>query len=151
MFFLNKARAKQCWINISLIPVSFYMFQDDSGVIENEWRFAAMVLDRVCLIAFTFFTVLLSAAVLIAAPHVIVFWAEQERKTKLQLYYIEIINNKARHNLIDAKCRWRSDRLYGAGSFREPLGQTKVMQIRQGETLNHQRAITHEFCCLSAQ
>ena len=47
-------------------------FQDDSGVIENEWRFAAMVLDRVCLIAFTFFTVLLSAAVLIAAPHVIV-------------------------------------------------------------------------------
>jgi len=46
--------------------------EDDSGVIENEWRFAAMVLDRVCLIAFTFFTVLLSAAVLIAAPHVIV-------------------------------------------------------------------------------
>ena len=72
MVFLNKARGKHCWINISLIQVSFYMFQDDSGVIENEWRFAAMVLDRVCLIAFTFFTVLLSAAVLIAAPHVIV-------------------------------------------------------------------------------
>ena len=54
------------------IQVSSYIFQDDSGVIENEWRFAAMVLDRVCLIAFTFFTVLLSAAVLIAAPHVIV-------------------------------------------------------------------------------
>ena len=53
---------------------------------------------------------------------------------------IEIINNKARHNLIDAKCRWRSNRLDGAGSFREPLGQTKVMQIRQGETLNHQGA-----------
>ena len=44
---------------------------------------------------------------------------------------IEIITNKARQNLIDAKCRWRYDRLHGAGSFREPLGQTKVMQIRQ--------------------
>ena len=47
--------------------------------------------------------------------------------------YIEIINNKARHNLKDAKCRWHSDRLDGAVSFRESLGQTKVMQIRQGE------------------
>ena len=63
---------------------------------------------------------------------------------------IEIINNKARHNLINAKCRWRSDRLDGTGSFREPLGQMKVMQIHQGETLNHQ-GITHKFCCLAAQ
>ena len=61
---------------------------------------------------------------------------------------IEIINNKARHNLMDAKCRWRSNRLDGAVSFREPLGQTKVMKIRRGETLNHQGAITHEVCCL---
>ena len=36
-------------------------------------------------------------------------------------------------------------------SFREPLCQTKVMQIRQGETINHQGAITHELCCLAAQ
>ena len=47
--------------------------------------------------------------------------------TELDNCAIEIINNKARHNLIDAKCRWRSDRLDGAWSFREPLGQTKVM------------------------
>ena len=53
---------------------------------------------------------------------------------------IETINNKARHNLIGAKCRWRSDWLDGAVSFMEPFGQTKVMQIRQGETLNHQGA-----------
>ena len=33
------------------------MLQGDAGIIENEWKFAAMVLDRVCLIAFTFFTV----------------------------------------------------------------------------------------------
>ena len=59
---------------------------------------------------------------------------------------IEIIKNRARHNLIDAKCRWRSDWLDGAVGFREPLGQTKVMQICQGETLNYQGAITHEVC-----
>jgi hypothetical protein len=48
--------------------------------------------------------------------------------------FIEIINDKARHYLIDAKCRWHSNRLDGAVSFREPLGQTKVIQIRQRET-----------------
>ena len=32
-------------------------------------------------------------------------------------------------------------------SFRELLGQRKVMQIRQGETQSHQGAITHEVCC----
>ena len=75
MFFLKQSLSKTVLdknlFNLR-IQVSSYIFQDDSGVIENEWRFAAMVLDRVCLIAFTFFTVLLSAAVLIAAPHVIV-------------------------------------------------------------------------------
>ena len=64
---------------------------------------------------------------------------------------IEIINNKARHNLINAKCRWRSDQLYGPGSFWEPLGQTKVMQIHQRETQIRQRETTYEFCCLAAQ
>jgi hypothetical protein len=44
------------------------------------------------------------------------------------------MNNKARHNRIDAKYRWRSDWPEGAGSNSEPLGQTKVMQIRQRET-----------------
>ena len=67
------------------------------------------------------------------------------------ILFIEIINNKARHILMDAKCRQLSNRLDGAVSFREPFGQTKVMQIRQGETLNHQGAITHEVCCLAAQ
>ena len=58
---------------------------------------------------------------------------------------IEIINNKARHNLIDAKFRRRSDRLDGAGSFWEPLCQTKVIQICQRETQMHQGAITHVY------
>ena len=68
-----------------------------------------------------------------------------------QFASIEIINNKARHNLMVSKCRWRFDRLDGAVSFREPLGQTKVMKIYQRETQNHQGAITHEVCCLAAQ
>ena len=45
---------------------------------------------------------------------------------------------------MDAKCRWGYDRLDGAVRFREPLGQTKVMQIRE-------RVTTHESCCLAAQ
>ena len=31
------------------------------------------------------------------------------------------------------------------------LGHTKVMQIRQRETLSHQGVITHEVCCCTAQ
>ena len=46
---------------------------------------------------------------------------------------------------MDAKCRWHSDWLDGAVSFRELLGQTKVMQIRQGETQNHQGVIPMKF------
>ena len=64
---------------------------------------------------------------------------------------VEIINNNAGHHMMDAKCRWCSDRLDGAVSFREPLGQTKVMKIRQGEALSHQGAITHDNCCSAAQ
>ena len=52
---------------------------------------------------------------------------------------------------MDAKFRWRSDLLDGILSFRGPLAQRKVMQIRQGETLNNQGTITLEVCCLAAQ
>lgn len=45
---------------------------EESAVIENDWKFAAMVLDRLCLITFTLFTIIATAAVLAAAPHVIV-------------------------------------------------------------------------------
>ena len=45
---------------------------EDDDAIENDWKFAAMVLDRLCLITFTGFTMLATAALLITAPHVIV-------------------------------------------------------------------------------
>lgn len=38
----------------------------------NEWKYAAMVIDRLCLIVFTFFTVVSTVAILFSAPHVIV-------------------------------------------------------------------------------
>ena len=66
---------------------------DEAGNVENDWKFAAMVIDRLCLIgkrfnsfifnniiqkiffllsAYTFFTILATVAVLHTAPHVIV-------------------------------------------------------------------------------
>ena len=48
-------------------------FQADSSAIEEDWKFAGMVLDRCCLIAFTTFTAILSAAVFICSPHVFVY------------------------------------------------------------------------------
>jgi hypothetical protein len=45
---------------------------EDTAAIENDWKFAAMVLDRLCLITFTFFTIVATVAVLFSAPHIIV-------------------------------------------------------------------------------
>ena len=53
--------------------------EDDAASIENDWKFAAMVLDRICLITFSLFTIVATVAVLAAAPHVIVKWSEMFR------------------------------------------------------------------------
>merc|ERR1712154_626796 len=45
---------------------------EESTAIESDWKFVAMVLDRLCLITFTLFTIIATLAVLAAAPHVIV-------------------------------------------------------------------------------
>ena len=62
------------------------------------------------------------------------------------IHNIEIINIKARHNLIDAKSRWRSDWLDGAVVVHclGTPGQTKVSGNRQRET-------THEICCSAVE
>nr|AAM13390.1 nicotinic acetylcholine receptor Dalpha5 subunit [Drosophila melanogaster] len=45
---------------------------DECNDIANDWKFAAMVVDRLCLIIFTMFAILATIAVLLSAPHIIV-------------------------------------------------------------------------------
>ncbi|XP_018022912.1 acetylcholine receptor subunit alpha-type acr-16 [Hyalella azteca] len=45
---------------------------DEEYEVTNDWRFAAMVVDRMCLIVFTLFTVTATVAVLLSAPHIMV-------------------------------------------------------------------------------
>uniref|UniRef100_A0AAU6PBH4 Nicotinic acetylcholine receptor alpha7 n=1 Tax=Protohermes xanthodes TaxID=1452977 RepID=A0AAU6PBH4_9NEOP len=46
--------------------------EDDTSDITKDWKFAAMVVDRLCLIIFTLFTIIATLAVLFSAPHIIV-------------------------------------------------------------------------------
>jgi len=45
---------------------------DEEDKVVADWKFAAMVIDRFCLITFTTFTVITTATVLLSAPHVLV-------------------------------------------------------------------------------
>ncbi|XP_054718543.1 neuronal acetylcholine receptor subunit alpha-7-like [Uloborus diversus] len=45
--------------------------EDRTGDIISEWKYAAMVVDRVCLIVFTAFTVLSTCICLFSAPHLV--------------------------------------------------------------------------------
>lgn len=45
---------------------------DEEAELISDWKFAAMVVDRFCLIVFTMFTVIATVAVLLSAPHIIV-------------------------------------------------------------------------------
>ncbi|XP_042877433.1 neuronal acetylcholine receptor subunit alpha-7-like isoform X2 [Penaeus japonicus] len=46
--------------------------KDEDDEVRSDWKFAAMVVDRLCLIVFTLFTVTATVAVLLSAPHIIV-------------------------------------------------------------------------------
>ncbi|XP_053696117.1 neuronal acetylcholine receptor subunit alpha-7-like [Sabethes cyaneus] len=46
--------------------------EDENGEVTRDWKFAAMVVDRLCLIIFTLFTIIATLAVLFSAPHFIV-------------------------------------------------------------------------------
>jgi len=46
--------------------------RDEEEDIIMDWKFAAMVIDRFCLITFTAFTIITTIAVLLSAPHIIV-------------------------------------------------------------------------------
>ncbi|XP_017487939.1 PREDICTED: CHRNA7-FAM7A fusion protein-like [Rhagoletis zephyria] len=45
--------------------------EDETGDVTRDWKFAAMVVDRLCLIIFTLFTIIATLAVLFSAPHFI--------------------------------------------------------------------------------
>ncbi|XP_034135104.1 acetylcholine receptor subunit alpha-type acr-16 isoform X5 [Drosophila guanche] len=45
---------------------------DDEAELISDWKFAAMVVDRFCLIVFTLFTIIATVTVLLSAPHIIV-------------------------------------------------------------------------------
>ena len=47
--------------------------EEESSTIEGDWKFAAMVIDRICLVFFTLFTIVATMAVLAVAPHVLVY------------------------------------------------------------------------------
>jgi len=44
---------------------------EEMEAIDNDWKFMAMVLDRLCLVAFTAFTIISTIAVLLTAPIVV--------------------------------------------------------------------------------
>uniref|UniRef100_A0A8D8VS29 Neuronal acetylcholine receptor subunit alpha-7 n=1 Tax=Cacopsylla melanoneura TaxID=428564 RepID=A0A8D8VS29_9HEMI len=45
---------------------------DEEADTISDWKFAAMVVDRLCLIVFTLFTIIATITVLLSAPHIIV-------------------------------------------------------------------------------
>lgn len=49
--------------------------------VTNDWKFAAMVIDRMCLIIFTLFTIIATITVLLSAPHIIVTWFRYAQTT----------------------------------------------------------------------
>lgn len=46
--------------------------EDEDGDVAKDWKFAAMVVDRLCLIIFTLFTIITTVGILSSAPHIIV-------------------------------------------------------------------------------
>ncbi|XP_057371245.1 acetylcholine receptor subunit alpha-type acr-16-like [Daphnia carinata] len=46
--------------------------KEDENDLIADWKFAAMVVDRICLFIFTMFTIIATLAVLFSAPHIIV-------------------------------------------------------------------------------
>ncbi|CAG0879125.1 unnamed protein product [Cyprideis torosa] len=45
--------------------------EDEDSDVVSDWKFAAMVVDRFCLIIFTLFTIIATIAVLSQAPHIV--------------------------------------------------------------------------------
>lgn len=59
-------------VMLNCLPDTQLKKEDETGDITRDWKFAAMVVDRLCLIIFTLFTIIATLAVLFSAPHFIV-------------------------------------------------------------------------------
>ena len=46
--------------------------KDDDEVVISDWKFAAMVIDRFCLIGLTMYTIATTVIMFVSAPHLIV-------------------------------------------------------------------------------
>lgn len=53
------------------LPVLQLRKEDEGAYVSRDWKFAAMVVDRLCLYIFTLFTIGATLAVLLSAPHII--------------------------------------------------------------------------------
>ena len=65
-------RELQCILKELKFITNRMKIHDEELDIISDWKFAAMVIDRFCLITFTAFTVITTIAVLLSAPHIIV-------------------------------------------------------------------------------
>ena len=65
-------RELQCILKELKFITNRMKIRDEEEEIIMDWKFAAMVIDRFCLITFTAFTVITTIAVLMSAPHIIV-------------------------------------------------------------------------------
>ena len=45
---------------------------EENNEVVMDWKFAAMVIDRFCLISFTLYTVISTVVVILTAPHIFV-------------------------------------------------------------------------------
>ncbi|XP_014670134.1 PREDICTED: acetylcholine receptor subunit alpha-type acr-16-like, partial [Priapulus caudatus] len=63
-------RSELTYILREMRYITDYMRQDDSNrLLSNDWKFAAMVVDRICLWLFTIYTAVSSIAVVSHAPN----------------------------------------------------------------------------------
>lgn len=60
-------------IDFNGIPSHFQLKKNDlDEEISKDWKFAAMVVDRLCLIIFTLFTIIATLSVLFSAPNFLI-------------------------------------------------------------------------------
>nr|XP_014284142.1 neuronal acetylcholine receptor subunit alpha-7 isoform X1 [Halyomorpha halys] len=69
---LSAQRELQCILRELQFITSRMRKADEEAELISDWKFAAMVVDRVCLIIFSLFTIIATVIVLISAPHIIV-------------------------------------------------------------------------------